>query len=92
MMLSQFEDVITTIDDVIHTFCTVLEGKLILEKCLFLTKNSLLKIYFKEDQNFNATITFHLLGQYSFILVYIFSQHNPIEGWNYHFWGWHPHP
>ena len=52
----------------------------ILEKCLFLTKNSLFKIYFEKYQNFNATITFHLLGQYSFILVYIFSQHNLNEG------------
>ena len=54
----------------------------ILEKCLLLTKNCLLKSYFEEDQSFNGTITFHLLGQYSLILTYIFSQHNPIEDGN----------
>ena len=77
-MFSQFDDVITTTNDVhiLYSF------GVILEKYLFLTKNSLLKIYFEEYQNFNTTITFHLLGQYSFILAYIFSQHNPIEGWN----------
>ena len=47
--------------------------------CLFLTKNSIFKIYFKEHQKFNATITFHILCQYSFILAYIFSQCNLIE-------------
>ena len=65
---------------------------MIFRKIPVFDKNSLLKIYFEEDQNSNVTITFHLIGQYSFILAYIFSQHNPIEGWNYPFWGWHHHP
>ena len=84
-MLSQFDDVITTTDDVMHTFCSFGGKTVILEKCLFLAKNSLLKIYFEEYKNFNASITFHLLGQYSFILACIFSQHNPMEGLNWPF-------